>query len=69
MALNNRLPTLRWTVEVPVLATLVLPTFTTNRAGPEFSGAQLAFAAVASLALYALFVVVQTVRHRDYFCR
>jgi Ca2+:H+ antiporter len=47
--------------------TLVLPTFTTSRPGPEFSSAQLAFAAVASLALYALFVVVQTIRHRDYF--
>jgi Ca2+:H+ antiporter len=54
---------------VLVLATLslVLPTFTTSRPGPEFSPAQLAFAAVASLGLYALFVVVQTVRHRDYF--
>jgi Ca2+:H+ antiporter len=54
---------------VATLATLslVLPTFTTSRSGPEFSPAQLAFAAVASLALYALFVVVQTVRHRDYF--
>jgi Ca2+:H+ antiporter len=47
--------------------TLVLPTFTTTRPGREFSAAQLAFAAVASLALYAIFVVVQTVRHRDYF--
>lgn len=47
--------------------TLVLPTFTTSRPGPEFSPPQLAFAAIASLALYALFVVVQTVRHRDYF--
>jgi Ca2+:H+ antiporter len=46
---------------------LVLPTFTTSRPGPEFSPSQLAFAAVASLALYALFVVVQTVRHRDQF--
>jgi Ca2+:H+ antiporter len=35
--------------------------------GAEFSPTQLAFAAVASLALYGLFVVVQTVRHRDYF--
>jgi Ca2+:H+ antiporter len=54
---------------VSTLATLcmVLPTFTTSRPGPEFSPAQLAFAAVASLALYGLFVVVQTVRHRDYF--
>jgi Ca2+:H+ antiporter len=54
---------------VSTLATLcmVLPTFTTSRPGPEFSPAQLAFAAVASLALCGLFVVVQTVRHRDYF--
>jgi Ca2+:H+ antiporter len=46
---------------------LALPTFTTSEPGPEFSSAQLAFAAVASVSLYALFVVVQTVRHRDYF--
>ncbi|MEV6491802.1 ionic transporter y4hA [Actinoplanes sp. NPDC051633] len=46
---------------------LVLPSFTTSRPGPEFSPAQLAFAAVASLALYLLFVTVQTRRHRDYF--
>ena len=46
---------------------LVLPTFTTSAPGPEFSSAQLTFAAVASLTLYGLFVVVQTVRHRDYF--
>jgi Ca2+:H+ antiporter len=54
---------------VLTLATLslVLPTFTTSRPGPEFSPAQLAFAAVASIALYGLFLVVQTVRHRDYF--
>ncbi|MFF8412917.1 calcium:proton antiporter [Streptomyces omiyaensis] len=47
--------------------TLVLPTFTTSHPGPEFSGAQLAFAAIASLGLYGVFVAVQTVRHRDYF--
>ena len=54
---------------VATLATLslVLPRFTTSAPGPQFSGAQLAFAAVASVALYGLFVVVQTVRHRDYF--
>ncbi|SFC53106.1 Ca2+:H+ antiporter [Nocardioides terrae] len=46
---------------------LVLPTFTTSHPGPEFSGAQLTFAAVASLAVYALFVFTQTVRHRDFF--
>ncbi|WMX48476.1 calcium:proton antiporter [Streptomyces roseicoloratus] len=47
--------------------TLVLPTFTTSHPGPAFSTAQLAFAAVASLGLYAVFVGVQTIRHRDYF--
>ncbi|MFF0433985.1 calcium:proton antiporter [Streptomyces sp. NPDC004327] len=47
--------------------TLVLPTFTTTHPGPEFSSAQLAFAAVSSLLLYGVFVGVQTVRHRDYF--
>jgi Ca2+:H+ antiporter len=54
---------------VTTLATvcLVLPRFTESEAGPEFSTAQLVFAAVASLAIYGLFVVVQTVRHRDYF--
>jgi Ca2+:H+ antiporter len=55
------------TVTTLATLTLVVPTFTTSAPGPEFSPAQLAFAAVASLALYGLFVVVQTVRHRDYF--
>lgn len=46
---------------------LVLPTFTTSEPGNEFSPGQLAFAAVASLLLYLLFVFTQTVRHRDFF--
>jgi Ca2+:H+ antiporter len=46
---------------------LVLPSFTTSRPGPVFSPAQLAFAAVTSLALYGLFVALQTGRHRNYF--
>jgi len=46
---------------------LVLPTFTTSEPGPEFATDQLAFAAVASLALYGLFVFVQTIRHREDF--
>jgi Ca2+:H+ antiporter len=54
---------------VATLATLslVLPRFTTSTPGPEFSSAQLAFAAVASVVLYGLFVFIQTVRHRDQF--
>lgn len=54
---------------VITLATLsmVLPTFTISAPTPQFTGPQLAFAAVASLTLYTLFVIVQNVRHRDYF--
>jgi len=54
---------------VATLATLslVLPTFTSSRPGPEFTPAQLAFAAIASLVLYGIFVITQTVRHRDFF--
>jgi Ca2+:H+ antiporter len=55
------------TVTTITTLSLVLPTFTTSKPGPEFTPAQLAFAAIASLALYALFVAMQTVRHRDYF--
>lgn len=47
--------------------TMVLPNFTMSRPGPEFSPAQLTFAACASLVLYALFITTQTVRHRDFF--
>lgn len=47
--------------------TLVLPSFTTSAQGREYSSSQLAFAAVASLVLYAAFVVTQTIRHRDFF--
>jgi Ca2+:H+ antiporter len=55
------------TVSTLATLTLVLPRFTTSTPGPVFSAAQLAFAAVASIALYGLFVFIQTVRHRDYF--
>jgi Ca2+:H+ antiporter len=46
---------------------LILPNFATSAPGPLFSTPQLAFAGVISLVLYASFVFVQTVRHRDYF--
>nr|WP_221377769.1 ionic transporter y4hA [Actinoplanes polyasparticus] len=55
------------TVATIATLSLVVPSFTTSRPGPQFSPAQLAFAAVSSLALYLLFVTVQTRRHRDYF--
>lgn len=47
--------------------TLVLPTFTLSSPGGTYSGSQLAFVSVMSLALWAVYVFVQTVRHRDYF--
>ena len=47
--------------------TLVLPLFTTTTAGGTYSNSQLAFVALTSAALWAIFVFVQTVRHRDYF--
>ncbi|NEA36473.1 ionic transporter y4hA [Streptomyces sp. SID13031] len=50
-----------------VTLSLVLPTFTTSTPGATFSTAQLAFAGVASLVMYGVFVFVQTIRHRDYF--
>jgi len=46
---------------------LVLPGFTVTSPGPTYSASQLVFTALASLALYCIFVFVQTVRHRDYF--
>lgn len=46
---------------------LVLPAYTVTTPGPTYSSAQLVFAGVSSLVLYAVFVFVQTVRHRDYF--
>jgi Ca2+:H+ antiporter len=47
--------------------TLVLPDFTTSSGYATYSGSQLGFVAGASLALWAVFVFVQTSRHRDYF--
>jgi Ca2+:H+ antiporter len=55
------------TVTTLAVLSMVLPTFTTAASGPQFSPSQLAFAAVASLVLYAAFVLTQTVRHRDFF--
>jgi Ca2+:H+ antiporter len=46
---------------------LVLPTFTESAPARQFTDAQLAFAAIASLALWGVFVLTQTVRHRDFF--
>jgi Ca2+:H+ antiporter len=47
--------------------TLVLPNYTTTTMGPVYSSSQLTFIAIVSVVLYGTFVLVQTVRHRDYF--
>src|SRR5215510_12008239 len=47
--------------------TLALPVFTTTTSGGTFSTPQLLFVAAVSAALWAVFVFVQTVSHRDYF--
>jgi len=47
--------------------TLILPNFTRAVPGPEFSASQLGFVGVMTLILYAAFLYIQTVRHRDYF--
>lgn len=46
---------------------LVLPDFTTSTAEGTYNSSQLVFTAIASLALWAIYVFIQTVRHRDYF--
>jgi len=46
---------------------LVMPTFTTTTSAGTYSTMQLEFVAVTSAVLWAIFVFVQTVRHRDYF--
>ena len=47
--------------------TLVLPNITITTARGTYSPSQLIFAGAASLILYGSFLLVQTVRHRDYF--
>src|SRR5438093_6151570 len=46
---------------------LVLPTFTTSTRGPTFSTEQEIFLVVVSVSLYAIFLLIQTMRHRQYF--
>ena len=46
---------------------LVMPIVTVSTPGPDFTKGQLAFAGIASFALYAAFLFFQTVSHRDYY--
>jgi Ca2+:H+ antiporter len=55
------------TLSALTILTLVLPNFTVSEAGPVYSPSQLGFVATVAFLLYATFVMVQTVRHRDYF--
>ncbi|MGH6917594.1 MAG: calcium:proton antiporter, partial [Geminicoccaceae bacterium] len=53
-------------VIVPLaVLTLILPDFTTEH--PEFTPAQALFFAVLTVGLYGVFLVIQTVRHRNQF--
>jgi Ca2+:H+ antiporter len=54
------------TVTTLAVLCFVLPTFTSGPSG-QFSTSQLVFVAIAALALYALFVTTQTLKHRDFF--
>ena len=46
---------------------LVMPIVTISTPGPDFTKSQLAFAGIASFALYIAFLFFQTVSHRDYY--
>lgn len=59
-------PALAALIALSVL-TLVLPAYTTSTPGPTYSPLQLAFAAVASLVMWSVFIFGQTIKHRDYF--
>lgn len=54
------------TVSILIL-TLVLPGFTSSVNGPYYNKAQLIFVSIACLVIYGVFLMVQTVRHRNYF--
>ncbi|MDR6784681.1 Ca2+:H+ antiporter [Pedobacter africanus] len=55
------------TLTAILVLTLILPNYTTTTPGPQYSSAQLIFVAVICLVLYGAFVMVQTIRHRDFF--
>jgi Ca2+:H+ antiporter len=46
---------------------LILPNFTTTTSDSTFSAEQQIFLIVVSLILYAIFLLIQTMRHRGYF--
>ncbi|MFA9474003.1 MAG: calcium:proton antiporter [Filomicrobium sp.] len=54
---------------IGTLATLalILPNYTHAAPGPLYAPAQLVFVTTVSLALYGLYLFVQSIRHREYF--
>ena len=50
-----------------LVLTLILPNFTSSVHGPFYSEPQLIFVSIACLVIYGVFLMVQTVRHRNYF--
>ncbi|MFY1048239.1 calcium:proton antiporter [Chryseobacterium sp. GP-SGM7] len=50
-----------------LVITLILPNFTSSVNGPFYNSAQLIFVSIACLVIYGVFLMVQTVRHRNYF--
>ena len=46
---------------------LILPNFTTSISGPRFSTAQEIFLVTVSLLLYGIFLLIETMRHSQYF--
>jgi Ca2+:H+ antiporter len=46
---------------------LVFPDFTTSMSGPNFSKIQEVFLAICSFGLYGIFLLIQTMRHSQYF--
>jgi Ca2+:H+ antiporter len=55
------------TLAAIAVLTIVLPNYTATTPGPAYSPGQLLFIAAVSILLYGTFILVQTVRHRDYF--
>jgi Ca2+:H+ antiporter len=46
---------------------LIVPTLTVSAPASSYTTSQLVFVAISSLALWLVFVFIQTIRHRDYF--
>lgn len=50
-----------------LVLTLILPNYTSSVRGPFYTESQLIFVSIACLVIYGTFLMVQTVRHRNFF--